>query len=420
MRVARRMMMLADTTDRNLIMPPFLPHYTWKTWLHPNSTSRTNVLAFKGPKGGGPSPYLPLDNLFDPTGTILVDDGSCRRANATHPLVCSRFKTMRNIVDKKRWQIACINKVPKKTFAQITGTKKRLLGDRPMGIESEPNLEYGAPQIRELDNTIVVVKAQDSSSVWANSLVWQSAHVGFMYRKELWAPVCKLANELKPFTVAHIRAGDAKFKNRLLSKSKSHDHWGEQVQKMAEEMKVLQKRRGASGEEEKSTTLVFITDTSTEQLWANVLTKSQAFKDLLFRRGADTDGLGTTHKLMTTVMSNQSHVSSGGSHVHLKKANPAATWPPPSNFADNSRMTSVVQEMAGILRSMAETSLQPEHRIVQWPALLTLAAMVFDIMIAVLADIFSGNKESSFTLHIAVTRKVKATVGIDPFAFGGC
>ena len=83
-------------------------------------------------------------------------------------------------------------------------------------------------------------------------------------------------------------------------------------------------------------------------------------------------------------------------------------------------MTSVVQEMAGILRSMAETSLQPEHRIVQWPALLTLAAMVFDIMIAVLADIFSGNKESSFTLHIAVTRKVKATVGIDPFAFGGC
>ena len=414
--------MLADTTDRTLIMPPFLPHYTWKTWLHPNSTSRTNVLAFKGPKGSGPSPYVALDTLFDPTGTILVDVGSCRRANATHPLLCLRFKTMRKIVDKKRWNIACSNTVPSKTFGQIVGKKKRLLGDRPTGIESEPDLEYAAPQIREHDNTITVVRAQDSSGVWTNDLLRQSAHVGFMYRKELWAPVCKLAKELKPFTVAHIRAGDAKFKTRLQSQSK-HDHWGEQVHTMAEEMKFLQERRDASGEERKPTTLVFITDTSTEQLWANVLTKSQAFKDLLFGRDAGTDELRITHTLMTTVVSNQSHVSSGGGYVHLRqdlRASQSATWPPPSKFADNSRMTSVVQEMAAILRGMAETALQPEHHTVQWPALLTLAAMVFDIMLAVLADIFSGNKESSFTLHIDVTRKVKATVGIDPSAFGGC
>lgn len=416
-------MVLADITDRDLIIPPFLPHYTWKTWLQPNAPTG-NVLAFKTgkQKGHGPSPYVALDTLFDPHGTVLVDDTSCHSANATHPLKCLRFKTLRKLVDKKRWYRACNEQRPKSTYGHISGSKTRLLlGDKPIGTESNPKIKYGAPIIREKSNTVMSVRAQDSSSHWANSLVWQSNHVGFMYRKELWAPVCRFAKQLKPFTVAHIRAGDAKFKQRLLASSKGTDHWGDQVKKMKKEMDLLQQRRDVNGEEKKPTTLVFITDTSSDMLWANVLAKSQEFKNLLFTRDVATGELEVTHKLMTTVMSNQSHVSSAGLGLKARKPKEGATWPPPSKFEDNSEITHVVQEMASILRDMVEQELQPSvDGAIQWPALLTLAAMVFDIMIAVLADIFSGNPESSFTLHIDVTRKVKATVGIDPAAFGGC
>jgi hypothetical protein len=258
----------------------------------------------------------------------------------------------------------------------------------------------------------VTVGGQDTSTIWTNRILWNSAHVGFKYRKELWEAPCRVAKQMRPFAVAHIRAADGKFASRVATKKGSKDHWSDQVEKFGPMMNSLVARRKHAGLVKRPITLVFVTDTSTDVLWHKVISTSPAWKQFLLKKDGS---LEPKIPLLTTIISSHGAEATGGKQMGVrgKKEWFGAGTPP---FGNNTLFKEAVHDMANVLKSMAE----PNNEDISWGALVTLAAMVFDIMLAALADVFSGNAESSFTLHIEVTRKLKAAIGLDPMAFGGC
>jgi hypothetical protein len=131
-----------------------LPHHTWKTWAHGNSS---NPLAYKATKKG-PNPYIPLDSLFEPSGTLLLDPEHCEEASKTAEATCTKWQSLSDIVDRRRWQGKCDATIDDPsvgkaiTKVSVMGKPKFKLGFPPVGIDTEPNVKYQGPVISKVRN----------------------------------------------------------------------------------------------------------------------------------------------------------------------------------------------------------------------------------------------------------------------------
>lgn len=251
-------------------------------------------------------------------------------------------------------------------------------------------------KLQEYEGLVLRVVTADSSRLYSGAFLWESAHAALVYRKELWAAPCRVARSLRPFAVAHVRAGDGKFLERAREKVLVHG-FGKQVAELRHKLDA----RNDTG----VGAIVFVADVNSDKLWHGIL-KHDPWKALVSDVKTKASAVGRSVKFINTIVygagsPTQSHTGASQNTTTLDAG----------VFEENGAIEAAVSELATALGHMANWRETPKEA-----PLLTLSQLLFDVMLASLADVFAGNPDSSLSGHIEVNRRLVALSNPgDPF-----
>jgi hypothetical protein len=322
-----------------------------------------------------------MDRLFRYNESVLVNGGGCA--------ACPHWKWGPPIVDRHRWHKVC---KPHKSEAKLvrhqhSATSKPRKWGFPDSGDATQNWKNSVTKLQEYDGRLLRIVAPDAGRLYTGAFLWESAFIGLFYQNELWAAPCRIARSLSPLAVAHVRAGDGKFKQRIGHAASLLVGFGKQVSALDDDLAKLHNATSEKGD----LTILFVTDVSSIRLWETVLSMDpwQTLIQNVTTRATATKG---KVRLLNSIV----HGASAYATTDTNDRSDLQGFP----FEDNSMIANAIAQLTTALGNIAIWKVSPKQA-----ALETVAQMLFDVMLASLAKIFSGSSESSLSLHIEANRR---------------